>query len=485
MDEKKEKRADGEGSVRQRKDGRWEGTYSVGYDETTGKRKRKNVLAKTREECEKKLKKAIRDYNKQIKIERSKQRPEAKDKTLGAWIDKWYKLYCKPGIRESTAATYEACIYTHIIPKIGAWELEEITTSKLDKYIADLLTKGKVRVDGNGNGLSNEVVRKIHALLQSALERAVSEGLIKGNPAKNCEVPSKHNQKVDILTQEEIKRVLIQAKEDGCFELLLLDITTGLRRGELLGLKWEDIDFNSNVLSIRREVVLIKGKPTITPLKSEASYRSLILPPKMAMILKQYKQEVDSEWIFPSPIKENMPRDPSAVRKKLSNVLERAKCKHVRFHALRHTFATIALQYGLDIKTLSSTIGHSSVELTLDTYSHVTDNMRYDAADKIDTTIGRNKGKESSSKKKPESVESTEKFEAYKGKKRKPGTGYVKQISANCWQGRYTPTIDGKRVSKNVYGTTEEECEKKLADLISEMKEIIKNAKMNNGITMA
>ena len=104
-------------------------------------------------------------------------------------------------------------------------------------------------------------------------------------------------------------------KEDDCFELLLLDIITGLRRGELLGLKWEDIDFNSNILSIRREVVLIKEKPTITPLKSEASYRSLILPPKMAMILKQYKQEVDSEWIFPSPIKENMPRDPSAVRK--------------------------------------------------------------------------------------------------------------------------------------------------------------------------
>ena len=116
--------------------------------------------------------------------------------------------------------------------------------------------------------------------------------------------------------------------------------------------------------------------------------------------------------------------------------------------------------YGLDIKTLSSTIGHSSVELTIDTYSHVTDNMRYAAADKIDTTIGRNKGKKASTKKKIESAEPTEKFEAYKGKKRKPGTGYVKQISANCWQGRYTPTIDGKRISKNVYAPTEEECEK-------------------------
>ena len=485
MEEIKTKRSDGEGSIRQRKDGRWEGTYSVGVDEATGKRKRKNVLAKTREECEKKLKKAIKEYNKQLKHEQSKNKPEAKEGTLGVWIDKWYKLYCRPGIRESTAATYEACIYTHIIPKIGSWELEEITTSKLDKYIAELLSNGKVKDDGKGMGLSNEVVRKTHALIQSALERAVAEGLIKVNPAKNCEVPSKHNQKVDILTKEEIKRVLIQAKEDGCFELFLLDITTGLRRGELLGLKWDDIDFNTNVMSIRREVVLIKGKATITGLKSESSYRSIIIPQNMSIILQRYKNEVNSEWVFPSPIKENMPRDPSAVRKKLSNVLERAQCKHVRFHALRHTFATMALQYGLDIKTLSSTIGHSSVELTIDTYSHVTDNMRYAAADKIDNTIGRNKGKQSSIKRAMEGSETTEKFEAYKGKKRKPGTGYVKQLSANCWQGRYTPTIDGKRISKNVYASTEEECEKKLAELINEIKESIRLSKENPSMIMA
>ncbi len=166
-----------------------------------------------------------------------------------------------------------------------------------------------------------------------------------------------------------------------------------------------------------------------------------------------------------------------------SNVLERANCKHIRFHALRHTFATMALQYGLDIKTLSSTIGHSSVELTIDTYSHVTDNMRYAAADKIDTTIGRNKGKQGSIKRTEESEDRPEKFEAYKGKKRKPGTGYVKQVSANSWQGRYTPTIDGKRVSMNIYAPTEEECERKLAEMIAEIKEEIKASKQS-GITM-
>lgn len=478
------KRSNGEGNIRERTDGRWEGMYSAGVNAETGKYIRKSVFAKTKEECEKKLKKAIREYKRALKEQqKSNAKNDSTKETLGVWIDKWYKLYCRPGIRESTAATYEACIYTHVIPKIGDWKLSEITTSMLDKYIADLLTKGKVRNDGKGKGLSNEVVRKIHSLIQSSLERARTDGLIKVNPAKDCEVPSKHNQKVDILTKQEIKRMLIQAKEDGCFELLLLDLTTGLRRGELLGLKWDDINFVTNEMSIQREVVLINGKVAVTPLKSNAAYRSLVIPSSISAILQNYKKESSSEWLFPSPVKENMPRDPSAVRKKLSNVLERAGCKHVRFHALRHTFATMALQYGLDIKTLSSIIGHSSIELTLDTYSHVTDNMRYAAADKIDNTIGRNKGKQTSVKRNEE-TESREEFEAYKGKKRKPGTGYVKQLSANCWQGRYTPTIDGKRVSKNVYAATEEECEEKLAQLIIEIKEQIKDAKMSGGIAM-
>ena len=176
-----------------------------------------------------------------------------------------------------------------------------------------------------------------------------------------------------------------------------------------------------------------------------------------------------------------MPRDPSAVRKKFSRVLERAGCKHVRLHALRHTFATMALQYGLDIKTLSSTIGHASVDVTIDTYSHATEKTRFDAADKIDSFIGRSKG---ITRPRVLNKQPTEKFEAYKGKKRKPGTGYVKQISENCWQGRYTPTIDGKRISKNVYAPTEKECEKKLAELIAEMKAEIKASKQTSSMIM-
>ena len=148
------------------------------------------------------------------------------------------------------------------------------------------------------------------------------------------------------------------------------------------------------------------------------------------------------------------------------------------------TFATMALQYGLDIKTLSATIGHASVDVTTDTYSHVTDTMMAKAAAKIDFAIGRNKGKQMSRGARTENATS-EKFEAYKGKKRKPGTGYVKQISENCWQGRYTPTINGKRVARNIYAPTEEECEAKLAEMIREIKEEIRQSKQGNTLIMA
>ena len=480
MEENTSKREYGSGSVRQLKDGRWEGTLNVGVDEETGKRIRKRILTDSEEECEKQLRELIKEYKKEKALKKSAEKEKDDDYTLGEWVEKWYRLYARPGIRDTTAGTYEYSIYKLIIPRIGDWTLDEITPGKLDLYVAELLEKGKSKGKGEDDkGLSTEVVRKTHAIIKTALDRAVLDGLIKTNPARQSIAPSKKNQKVAILTREEMKRLMIQAKEDGCFEILMLDLATGLRRGELLGLKWNDINFRSGTMSVRREVVLVKGKPTVTPLKTKSSERTAILPKNILEVLKRYKTTVDSEWLFPSPITPTKPRDPSAVRKKLARVLDRANCKHVRFHALRHTFATMALEYGIDVKTLSATLGHSSVDITLDTYSHSNKKMKESAASAIDTSFGRNKGKTILPRRRTEQAE-PEKFEAYKGKKRKPGTGYVKQIGPNCWQGRYTPTIDGKRVSRNVYAPTEEECEKKLKELIINIKEEIKAVKQES-----
>ena len=156
----------------------------------------------------------------------------------------------------------------------------------------------------------------------------------------------------------------------------------------------------------------------------------------------------------------------------------------MRFHDLRHTFATQAIQYGMDVKTLAATIGHASVETTLNIYSHVTDEMQKSAAQKIDRTIGAVTGVRAMCEEDaPETEQCTDKeqptkFEPYKGIRRKPGTGCISQISETTWEGRYSPRVNGKKITRNVYAHSPEECEAKLAEMIREMKEEITAQKL-------
>jgi hypothetical protein len=186
------------------------------------------------------------------------------------------------------------------------------------------------------------------------------------------------------------------------------------------------------------------------------------------------KKTAKYDWIFPSPVKEGEPRNPTAITKRFRLMLERAHCKHVRFHDLRHTFATMALENGMDVKTLSAMIGHVSSETTLNIYSHVTDTMRAQAAVKIDREIGGTDAPMPETKDEPRQTQTSdvdEKFEPYTPKIRKSGTGCVFQINDNLWEGSFYPRMpDGKRKKFNVYAKTREECEEKLATMIAEKK---------------
>ena len=378
------KRKSGEGTVRLRKDGRWEGRVVCGYD-AKGLPKTKNVLAKTKIECIEKLKVLKETLGMSI----SKNTP---DMPFGDWMDFWYQTYCKPGIKSYTQTTYEERIYKQIIPKIGSMPLNQITTGTLEKFYAHLKSDGRlIRREQYGTGLSNSVIRSIHAHCRAALEKAKNERLIRKNPAEHCTLPQKKSPEIEVLTPAEMQRLLIQAKyeTEAFYVMFLLDLSTGLRRGEVLGLQWDDINFETETLNVMRQIQYSKGELKIRPPKTKASERAIILPPPLVAVLKEYKSKVKSVWLFPSPVKkEDVPRDPSACRKRLSNILEKAECKHVPFHALRHTFATQMLRYGMDIKTLASTIGHESVETTLNVYSHATDEGMRLAAERIDRAMG-------------------------------------------------------------------------------------------------
>ena len=272
-----------------------------------------------------------------------------------------------------------------------------------------------------------------------------------------------------MLSPEEIQRLLIQAKEDSCFELLLLELSTGLRRGEICALQWDDLNLRTGELWIERQVHRVKGKLVTSPPKTKAGNRSVILPAPVLNVLKAYKETMSSRWMFPSPVSEDSPRDPAAVRKRLQTVLERAECKKIRFHDLRHTFSTVALEHGMDIKTLSTIIGHVSSSTTLNIYAHVTDEMRRTAAVKIDQGIGKAEKQTECQSAPQKPAPST--FQAHKGQRRKAGTGCVTQINEKLWEGRYSPIWpDGKKYPRNVYAHSKEECEKLLAEMIAETK---------------
>lgn len=273
-------------------------------------------------------------------------------------------------------------IDNHINPNIGDIPLEKITSLELQKLYKKLLTKGRVdRLEAKGQpkGLSAKTVRNIHQILSSALKLAQEQRILHTNPAEGCALPKVEHREIKTLPVEQFQSFLREARESGVFELYYLELATGLRRGELLGLKWEDIDLERGDLRVRRQISRINGEVVEAPLKTKNAYRTLPLAEDTVSVLLEQKKKVGSSpWVFPSP--NGGPISPDSVLHMLHRVLKRAGLPKVRFHDLRHTFATLALQNGVDIKTVSGMLGHFSAGFTLDTYAHVTSAAQRQAA---------------------------------------------------------------------------------------------------------
>ena len=457
------KRKNGQGTVRLRKDGRWEGRQIVVYDEN-GKAKTKSVLAKTKAECLEKLKQLQNSCGtaKPLKIK--------PDMRFGDWIGYWYETHCRPTIRPTTQKSYEEWIYVHVIPGLGHIHLNKLTQADCQKFLNEMKANGrKIHRDTKGPGMSERSVRNCYHVIRMSLERAIKDGLIKKNPILGCKLSPPEQKEMKVLSREEIQRFLLQAKAEGMYELFLLELTTGLRRGELLALRWDDLNIRTGELHINKQVYPVGGKLITSEPKTKAANRTIILPPAMVEVLLEYRKGVFSDLMFPSRIKPDQPIDPGYVRKRLQVILERSGCKRIRFHDLRHTFATISLEHGMDIKTLSAIIGHISSRTTLNIYTHITSEMQENAAVSIDQGIA---GVETVTARQEERGDRSESaFTPVQPARRRPGTGYLKQIKENLWEGRYSPIWpDGKKHSRNVYGHTEAECEEKLKNLILQMK---------------
>lgn len=327
------KRANGEGSIRKRKDGRWEGRYTAGRDPLTGKQIFKNVLGKTQGEVREKLKKAIEDSG---RLDLTK----AGKYTLGQWMDVWFENYAQIRVRPSSHQTYKGYIENHIKPNIGKIPIEKLTSLELQKFYRKLLTVGRVdriEAENQPKGLSAKTVRNIHQVLSSALDLAVEQKLILVNPALKCALPKVEHREMQTLPAEQLAAFLQEAKNSGVYELYYLDLATGLRRGELLGLKWEDIDLDQGVIRVRRQVARINGKVQEMPLKTKNAYRSIAISQDAVQMLREMKAKGLGEYVFPSPA--GGPISPDSVLNMLHRVLQRAGLPPLRFHDLRHTLA--------------------------------------------------------------------------------------------------------------------------------------------------
>ena len=369
------RRANGEGNIRKRKDGRWEGRYTAGHDPETGKAIIKNVLGKTQAEVKEKLKKAIEEN---VGIDYGR----AKTYTVGSWLEVWMENYARVKLRPSTFKTSQGFLKNHIKPQIDSIPLAELTSLDLQRFYKHLLDGGRVdRVEAKKKpkGLAPKTVRNIHQMIGSAYNLAMEQKLVSKNPTQGCALPKVEHKEMKTLTADQLSAFFQEARDSGVYELYYLDLATGLRRGELLGLKWTDVDLDRGVLKIQRAISRQNGKVVEAPLKTKNAYRTLPLSADAISVLKMQKCKVgNSEWVFPSPT--GGPMSPDSVLHMLQRVLKRAGLPRIRFHDLRHTFATMALQNGVDVKTVSSMLGHYSAGFTLDTYAHVTTDAQLKAA---------------------------------------------------------------------------------------------------------
>ena len=214
---------------------------------------------------------------------------------------------------------------------------------------------------------------------------AVAQRILAENPCKAVALPKLEHKEMQTIPAAQLVAFLDEAKASGVYELYYIELATGLRRGELLGLKWEDIDLTAGVIRVRRQVSRIDGKIVEAPLKTRNAYRTVTISPQAVEVLNAQKAKTNDEYVFPSP--NGGPISPDSVNNMLKRVLKRAGIPRVRFHDLRHTFATLALQNGVDIKTVSGMLGHFSAGFTLDTYAHVTTAAQKEAARTMESIL--------------------------------------------------------------------------------------------------
>ena len=369
------RRPSGDGMVRKKSDGRWEGRIVVGHKEN-GDPIFRYVYGATQKELLSKLHQSIDQYQDVELTEDSRL-------TVAQWLERWLSEYMPGTIRDGTLKGYRMYARNYVNPYIGDKIVSQVTSFDFQKLYAKLRTQGRLHPHPeHGNALADATICRVHCMLHLAMKTAAREHLIPKNPVDGVTSPKPNYRPKQILNEEQMDTFLAAVDKDEIWrDLFYVELTTGLRRGELCGLKWQDFDEDAGTLRIERSVgVKGGGELTIDLPKTPNSIRTIILPPSTTDRLRERKKTALTEWVFHDPLHPESPVKPNSAYNRMKTILKNEGLPSIRFHALRHTFSTHALASGVDAKTLSGILGHANASFTLDTYTHVTGDMQKQAA---------------------------------------------------------------------------------------------------------
>lgn len=359
---------------------------SLGKD-NTGKYKQQWITIKgNKKEAEQKLSEILHQIDNGTFLKPGKT-------TMVEYLNKWLLDYAKPNLSPRGYERYESIIRVHLIPSLGKIVLTQLRPDHLQSHYTAKLN----------SGLSALSVRYIHTVIHKALQTAVKRGLVTRNVADGVDVPRARRNDMQTWDEDEINRFLEAAQDSPYYELFYLALFTGMRRGELLALRWQDVDFIYSQISVNRTLHRLQGGKygdgsyIFTQPKSERSRRTIALSPSVILTLKDYKEKQaairaklgrslkDKDLIFSDP--EGNPLRPNTISRAWSLPAARAGIKAIRLHDARHTHASLLLKQGVHPKIVQERLGHASIQITLDTYSHVAPGLQEAAAVQFEKLI--------------------------------------------------------------------------------------------------
>jgi integrase len=373
------RRGPGEGSIYPRKDGRWAGSVHIGYED--GKRIRKHVMGRTRNEVKDKLAVLMRAHDEKRPI------PDQRAK-LGSFLRRWLDEVAKPTLRPSTYRSYNSILKNRLEPCLGHIAIAKLTAAEVQAFLNSRSAKG----------LSPRRVQYIHAVLRRALGTAERWGVVSRNVAKLVDVPRGRQREMTPLTPEQARALIEASAADRHRALWITALGTGLRQGELLALRWDDIDLDGSVLRVRHSLATVDGVLTLQEPKTERSRRTVVMPESVVVALRAHRTRqlmdrlaagatwVDSGHVFATMI--GRPHHAATITRCFQDALDRAGLPDVRFHDLRHSAATFLLAQGMTLEDVKLLLGHSSIVLTSNTYGHVLEQRQRQVAQAMQAVLG-------------------------------------------------------------------------------------------------